>query len=83
MSTVCGRPAFAGLPELWSTHRRIPGRAGFGRVGTALLRGRQWLDGLRRRRRRIPGDGGSHPPDDQPRSVSIWDDPDLWMLMIH
>jgi len=82
MSTLYRRPAFAGLPELGSTHGRIPGRPGFGRVAAALLRSRQWLDGLRRRRR-APGGGGSQPPDDQPRSVSIWDDPDLWMLMIH
>jgi hypothetical protein len=50
-----------------------------------LLRGRRWLDALKRSRRAPGGGGGPQPPSEHdPVADSIWDDPELWMLiMIH
>lgn len=84
MSALCQRPVFAGLAEpRLKPGGRVPPH-GIRAAATFLLRSRQWLDGLIRRRRRGPfGNGGSEPQEEQPRETSIWDDPNLWMLMIH
>jgi hypothetical protein len=81
MSILWQRPAFAGLagPGL-----RQGSRAGLGAVATALARTRHWLERFDRNRHRPPsGNGGSEPPEEHRRNDSIWDDPELWMLMIH
>ena len=84
MNTIWQRPVFAGVAGPRLLHDSTPRRAGLGPVAAALSRVRQWLDGYQRRRRqRPPGNGGSEPPEDHPRDISIWDDPNLWMLMIH
>jgi hypothetical protein len=84
MNAIWQRPAFAGQAGPLLLHDRAPRRAGLGGVAAGLSRVWQWLDGdQRRRRQRPPGNGGSQPPEDHPRETSIWDDPNLWMLMIH
>jgi len=55
-----------------------------GMASTVILRARQLLEAFKGTRREPPGGGGSEtPPEDHPHYDSIWDDPVLWMLMIH
>jgi hypothetical protein len=64
-----------------------------GPVEAARAKARQWLTALTRtmrwRRNRKPSGGGGRrrdplPPDDERDTAgSIWDDPALWMLMMH
>ena len=51
----------------------------------ALLRPRQLLEAFAGAWwKRCPANGEPPtPPEDQPTSASIWDDPALWMLMMH
>jgi hypothetical protein len=54
-------------------------------AATALLRARRLLEAFNGPRREPPygGGGPQTPPEDQPQYDSIWDDPALWMLMMH
>jgi hypothetical protein len=69
---------------------RLPSRLGaslaaLGPVATARLRARQFLDTLRGTHKKRPaGSGGpGKPPEADPVSYGPWDDPALWMLMMH
>jgi hypothetical protein len=55
------------------------------RASAALLRARQLLELVKGKRRQHPvGSGGPEtPPQDNPECSSIWDDPALWLLMMH
>jgi hypothetical protein len=54
-------------------------------VAAAFRKKRQMLEALQRRWRQRPaGCGGPQAPrEDQPAGDSIWDDPLLWMLIMH
>jgi hypothetical protein len=56
-----------------------------GWIATALLKVRRALvERLSLWRERFAGNGGREPrPEEQPPGESIWDDPALWMLMLH
>lgn len=79
--------AVEGWPELAPVLAplRRGGAALPGMALTAFLRVRQLLEAFRRPHREPPGGGGGPetPPEDQPQYDSIWDDPVLWMLMMH
>ena len=89
MNTNYQTAAFAGCPASRLTLApplslgAKPGALGL--VATALLRGRELLQTLNRRwRKRHTGNGGPEmPPEDHAPRDSIWDDPELWMLMMH
>ena len=51
---------------------------------TSLARIRNFIEGINGRRAIPPGIGGDpgESPEDPPRE-SLWDDPALWMLMMH
>jgi hypothetical protein len=56
--------------------------AALGPVAMALLRARRFLEALKGTPRKRPGgDGPREPPEDQPETDSIWDDPLLWMML--
>jgi hypothetical protein len=55
-------------------------QTGGGPVATVLLRVRLLLEALKKARHNRPR---SEEPEDYPESGSIWDDPALWMLMMH
>ncbi len=59
--------------------------AALGPVATARLRARQFLDALRGTHKKRPnGSGGpGGPPETDPAPRDPWDDPALWMLMMH
>ena len=59
--------------------------AALGPVATARLRVRQFLDTLRGTHKKRPtGSGGpGKPPETDPAPYGPWDDPALWMLMMH
>ena len=59
--------------------------AALGPVATTRLRARQLLEAVRGRNRKHPaGSGGpNEPPDTDSSPYSPWDDPALWMLMMH
>ncbi len=54
-------------------------------AATAMLRARQLLEMFKDPRRDPQGGGGGPqtPPEDHPQYDSIWDDPVMWMLMMH
>jgi hypothetical protein len=55
-----------------------------GPVATARVRTRQFLQTLRDTHKRRPG--GSGDPGERPETLALrsyWDDPALWMLMMH
>ena len=57
----------------------------FGPAATARLRARQFIDALRGTHKKRPGGKGGpgKPPETDPMPSSHWDDPVLWMLMMH
>jgi hypothetical protein len=57
----------------------------FGPVATARLRARQFFERLRCLQRKGPAGGGGRGrlPDVDPSIYSYWDDPVLWILMMH
>jgi hypothetical protein len=59
--------------------------AALGPAATARIRARQFLDALRGMHRKRPSGGGGpgEPPETGPAPFSCWDDPALWMLMMH
>jgi hypothetical protein len=61
------------------------GAALSGMTAMALLRARQLLEAFKGKRPEPPGGGGGpeKPSEDHPQYDSIWDDPVLWMLMMH
>jgi hypothetical protein len=53
-------------------------------VATALPRARQFLAAHKGNPRKRPAASGpQEPPDEQPEADRIWDDPAIWMLMMH
>jgi hypothetical protein len=55
-----------------------------GSAVTALLKGRRLLEARGLPRGKLPAGGGPPEPGEECRAAgSIWDDPTLWMLMIH
>ena len=57
--------------------------SGFGSATTALFRIREFLAAFKDRRPEPPvGGDPDEPPEDAPRA-NLWDDPALWMLMLH
>jgi hypothetical protein len=56
-----------------------------GPAATARLRARQLIDALRGPHKKRPsGSGGpGEPPESDPTPYGHWDDPALWMLMMH
>jgi hypothetical protein len=81
------RASVVGWPALPLASRRglNPNLAALRSAASALHRGRRLLETLDRAwRKRFAGNGGPQmPPEDRPTSDSIWDDPMLWMLMMH
>lgn len=84
--TVCGT---AGWSEL-SFALAPPGGldsspAQLGPVGTAAIRVRRFLEALKDARRKCPAGrpGPEEPREEHAAADSIWDDPSLWMLMLH
>ena len=61
------------------------GLGAFGPVATARLRARQFIEALRGAHKKRPaGSGGlGKPPEADPTPYGPWDDPALWMLMMH
>jgi hypothetical protein len=61
------------------------GLAALGLAATARLRARQFLDALRGAPKKRPtGSGGpGEPPETDAAPYGHWDDPALWMLMMH
>jgi hypothetical protein len=59
--------------------------AALGPVAAALLRVRELREALNQRWFKRPsGNGGPEtPPEDHSTRNSIWDDPELWLLMMH
>jgi hypothetical protein len=59
--------------------------AALGPIATARLRARQFVDALRGTHKKRPaGSGGpGKPPEADAVSYGPWDDPALWMLMMH
>jgi len=59
--------------------------AALGPAATARLRARQFFDALRGTRKKRPtGNGGpGKPPEADRTACDPWDDPALWMLMMH
>ena len=58
-------------------------RAGFRPVTAVLLRVRLLLEALKKARHNRPQRPRQEEPEDHAESDSIWDDPALWMLMMH
>ena len=78
--------AFAGWPAPGLARPRGLGAtfAGLGPVAMTLLKSRQWLDALKRRRGPAGGGGPQEPPEHNLEADSIWDDPMLWtLIMMH
>ena len=77
--------AFVRLPGLvFASPRGLrAGLAALGPVAAALLRLGELRDALNRRWFKRPsGNGGPEtPPEDHSGSDSIWDDPELWMMI--
>lgn len=83
--STSGAAAATGLAMPFSSLWRSPGGrwSGRGPVTTAVLRVRRSLAALRNRLFRRGGNGGEPPPEPAPNAMDFWDDPALWMLMIH
>jgi hypothetical protein len=50
---------------------------------TALFRIREFLAAFKDRRPKPPAGGGPDEPSEDPPRDNLWDDPALWMLMLH
>jgi hypothetical protein len=88
MSAAYPTSAFVRLPApAFASPRGLgAGLGALGPVAAALLRLRELREALNRRWFKRPsGNGGPEtPPEDHSRSDSIWDDPELWtMIMMH
>ena len=90
MSAICQSVSgWAGWSAAPLAFRPPPGLAArlaaLGPVATARLKARQFLDALRgTHRKRSAGSGGpGEPPEVDPEPGNHWDDPALWMLMMH
>ena len=85
MSATYKTPAFLGLPApAFASPRGLGvGLAALGPAAAALLRLGELRDALNRRWFKRPsGNGGPEtPPEDHSGSDSIWDDPELWMMI--
>jgi hypothetical protein len=57
--------------------------SGLGFAATALFRIREFLAAFKDRRPKPPAGGGSEEPAEEPPRDTLWDDPALWMLMLH
>jgi hypothetical protein len=59
--------------------------AALGPAATARLKARQFIDALRGAHKKRPTGGGGpgEPPESDPAPYGHWDDPALWMLMMH
>ena len=78
----CAAPIAFGSPRGLATKFL----AALGPVATARLRARQLLEALRGPHRNRParsGGPGEPPPGTDSSPYSLWDDPALWMLMMH
>jgi hypothetical protein len=77
---------FSGASWSWLPSAVLPrDGANLAARAAALLRVRQLLEVVKRTWRQHPvGSGGpGMPPQDNPERSSIWDDPELWLLMMH
>ena len=87
MSVIHSQPAFANLPApAFALPCALGAKlAALGPVAAALLRVRELREALSRGcfRRRPENGGPETPREDHSQSDSIWDDPELWMLMMH
>jgi hypothetical protein len=57
--------------------------SGLGFAATALFRIREFLAAFKDRRPKPPAGGGPEEPAEEPPRDTLWDDPALWMLMLH
>ena len=57
--------------------------AALGPMATAQLKVQQFLDALRGFWRKPPSGGGPDEPEEEQATGSIWDDPALWLLLMH
>ncbi len=79
-------PAWSAAPLAFRSPRGLAASlAALGPLATARLRARQFLEALRgtHRKRPIGGGGPGKPPEADPSAWSHWDEPALWMLMLH
>jgi hypothetical protein len=90
MSTICeaafGLARWPAAPLAFRPPRGLAESvAALGPVATARLRSRRFLDALRGTRHKRPAGGGGpgELPEATPTPFSYWDDPALWMLMMH
>ena len=75
-----------GNPELALTYSRtaVFGEAGPGFIAALRVRIRNFLEEISGRRRKPPShNGGPDEPSEDASPNSPWDDPALWMLMLH
>jgi hypothetical protein len=87
MSSNCRTSTLGPLrvPTLTALQRVNSSPPAQGWIATVLLKARRTLaERLSMWRERFAANGGREPPpEEQPAGESIWDDPALWMLMMH
>jgi hypothetical protein len=90
MSAICeaasGLARWSAAPLAFRPPRGLAASlTALGPAATARLRARQFLEALRGRHRKRPAKSGGpgEPPAADPIPCSHWDDPALWMLMMH
>ncbi len=90
MSTICqtasGLAQCSAAPLALKPPRSLSeSLAGLGTLATARLRARQFVEALRGKHRKRPvGSGGpSERPEADPAPYNHWEDPVLWILMMH
>jgi hypothetical protein len=84
--TASGLARWCAAPLAFAPPRGLAASlAALGMVATAGLRARRLLEAFRGTPRQRPaGSGGpSEPQDPDSSAYSLWDDPALWMLMMH
>jgi hypothetical protein len=90
MSAMCqtasGWVKWSAAPLAFRPPRGLAASLGaFGAGVTARLRARQFIEALRGAHKKCPGGSGGpgEPPESDPAPYGHWDDPALWMLMMH
>jgi hypothetical protein len=90
MSAICqtasGLVRWSAAPLALKPPRRlVESLAALGPLATARLGARQFVEALRGKHRKRPVDGGGpgEPPEADPAPYNHWEDPVLWILMMH
>lgn len=82
MSSQYQRAAGSATPLAFAPWGLVAGVKQLGPMTTARLKLRLLFDALRGKRQRPPRGGGPDKPESE-QPDSPWDDPALWMLMMH